>query len=208
LTDARPAAVAADLDEPTLALTPSQTVGPFLHIGLAAADLPGSVVGPNVVPPDTPDRVVISGFVVDGDGAGLPDALVETWQADPTGRFASAEGGLAATAVPGFVGFGRAATGQDGGYAIATVKPGRLPTGDGGYEAPHLTVSVFARGLLDRVVTRIYFADEEAANATDPVLASLPEPERAATLMATPTAEGYRFDVYLQGERETIFFDV
>ena len=197
-----------DVDEPTLGLTPSQTVGPYLTIGLAAADRPGSAVGPNVVPPGTPGRIVISGSVVDGDGAGLPDALVETWQADPAGRFASAEGGLAASAVPGFIGFGRAATGQDGGYAIATVKPGRLPTGDGRYEAPHLDVSVFARGLLDRVVTRIYFADEEAANATDPVLTSLPEPQRAATLLATPTADGYRFDVHLQGDRETVFFDV
>src|SRR5262249_42109691 len=80
------------VDEPTVGLTPSQTVGPFLHIGLAAADLAGSVVGPNVVPPGTPGRVVISGFVVDGDGAGLPDALVETWQADPAGRFPSPPG--------------------------------------------------------------------------------------------------------------------
>lgn len=208
MTEATRAPALGDVDEPTVGLTPSQTVGPFLHIGLAAADLAGSVVGPNVVPPGTPGRIVISGSVVDGDGAGLPDALVETWQADPEGRFASAEGGLAASAVPGFVGFGRAATNQEGGYAIATVKPGRLPTGDGRYEAPHLDVSIFARGLLDRVVTRIYFADEEAANSADPVLASLPEPERAATLMATPTPDGYCFDVYLQGERETVFFDV
>ena len=198
----------SDVDKPTLGLTPSQTVGPFLHIGLVSADRPGSVVGPNVVPPDTPGRIVISGSVIDGDGAALPDALVETWQADPAGRFASAEGGLAASAVPGFVGFGRAATGPDGGYEIATVKPGRLPTGNGGQEAPHLDVSIFARGLLDRVVTRIYFADEPEANAADPVLASLPEPERAATLMATPVPGGYRFDIFLQGERETVFFDV
>jgi protocatechuate 3,4-dioxygenase, alpha subunit len=192
MTDAKPA------------LTPSQTVGPFLHLILPWPD------GPDVVPPDAARRIVISGRVLDGDGNGLADALVETWQADPDGHFAHPDDprGVVAPAVAGFRGFGRAATGNDGGYAIATVKPGGLPTGEGGVEAPHLDVSVFARGLLDRVVTRIYFDDEPAANAADPVLAALPDPERRGTLVADTEPGGYRFDIRLQGDRETVFFDV
>ena len=159
------------MTDPTPALTPSQTVGPFLHLILPWPD------GPDVVPPDTAGRIVISGRVFDGDGNGLADALVETWQADPDGHFAHPDDprGSVASAVAGFRGFGRSATGPDGGYAIATVKPGALPAGNAGIEAPHLDVSVFARGLLDRVVTRIYFGDETAANAVDPVLATLPD---------------------------------
>jgi len=189
--------------DPTPALTPSQTVGPFLHIILPWPD------GPDVVLTDAPGRVVIRGRVFDGDGNGLPDALVETWQADPDGRFEHPDDPRrASSAVAGFRGFGRCATGTDGGYAIATVKPGRLPDASGGIEAPHIDVSVFARGLLDRVVTRVYFSDEPDANASDPVLLSLPEPARAHTLLATPEPGGYRFDIHLQGSDETVFFDV
>ncbi|HEU0237880.1 MAG TPA: protocatechuate 3,4-dioxygenase subunit alpha [Micromonosporaceae bacterium] len=189
---------------PTPALTPSQTVGPFLHIILPWPD------GPDVVPPETPGRIVIRGRVLDGDGAGLADAMVETWQADPDGRFAHPDDprGASASAVAGFRGFGRAATASDGGYAIATVKPGRLPDGAGRDEAPHLDVSVFARGLLDRVVTRIYFADEAEANAADPVLGSLPDASRRDTLIAAAEPGGYRFDIRLQGNGETVFFNV
>lgn len=192
------------MTDPTPALTPSQTVGPFLHLILPWPD------GPDVVPPDTAGRIVISGRVLDGDGNGLADALVETWQADPDGHFAHPDDprGPVAPAVAGFRGFGRAATGPDGGYAIATVKPGGLPAGDGVLEAPHLDVSVFARGLLDRVVTRIYFDDEAAANAADPVLAALPDPQRRGTLVAAAVPGGYRFDIHLHGDRETVFFDV
>jgi protocatechuate 3,4-dioxygenase, alpha subunit len=192
------------MTEPTPALTPSQTVGPFLHLILPWPD------GPDVVPPDAAGRIVISGRVLDGDGNGLTDALVETWQADPDGHFVHADDprGTVASAAAGFRGFGRAATGPDGAYAIATVKPGELPTGGGGVEAPHLNVSVFARGLLDRVVTRIYFDDEPAANAADPVLAGLPNPQRRNTLVAHAEPGGYRFDIHLQGEHETVFFDV
>jgi protocatechuate 3,4-dioxygenase, alpha subunit len=192
------------MTDPTPALTPSQTVGPFLHLILPWPD------GPEVVPPDTAGRIVISGRVLDGDGNGLADAVVETWQADPDGHFAHPDDprGATASAVAGFRGFGRAATGADGGYAIATVKPGRLPTGDGAIEAPHLDVSVFARGLLDRVVTRIYFDDEPAANDSDPVLASLPDAGRRSTLVAVAEPGGFRFDIHLQGDRETVFFDV
>ncbi len=150
----------------TEGITPSQTIGPFLAIGLPWPD------GPFVVPPGTPGAIAITGQVLDGAGAPVPDALVETWQADPDSRFDHPDDprGTAAPAVPGFRGFGRSATDSDGRYQIVTLRPGPLPSPGGGTEAPHLDVSVFARGLLDRVVTRIYFPDEADANATDPVL--------------------------------------
>ena len=132
--------------------------------------------------------------------------MVETWQADPDGRFDHPDDPRGAVHRPGFRGFARALTGPDGQWRLRTVKPGRLPDAAGGLQAPHLDVSVFARGLLDRVVTRVYFADEEAANAQDAVLASLPDDRARATLMATPSADGYRRDIVLQGPDETIFF--
>ena len=186
-------------------LTPSQTVGPFLAIGLPWPD------GPFVVPEDTPGAITITGVVRDGAGDPVTDALVETWQADPDGRFAHPDDPRGPT--PGgyhnFRGFGRCPTAPDGSYRIVTLKPGPLPTPDGSFEAPHLDVSVFARGLLDRVVTRVYFPDEPAANAADPVLCSIGAPKRRATLIAVPEPEGQlRFDIFLQGERETVFFDV
>ena len=185
-------------------LTPSQTVGPFLAIGLPWAD------GPFVVPPDTPGSIVLEGRVLDGAGQPVPDALVETWQADPDGRFDHPDDprgpGLA---VASFRGFGRSATDPDGNYRIVTFRPGPLPCPGGGTEAPHLDVSVFARGLLDRVVTRIYFPDEAEANGGDPVLTSIADPVRIATLIAIDEADGrFRFDIRLQGDGETVFFDV
>jgi protocatechuate 3,4-dioxygenase, alpha subunit len=192
----------------SLPLTPSQTVGPFLAIGLPWPD------GPFVVPEGTPGAITITGRVLDGAGDPLPDALVETWQAAPDGSFDHPDDPREAGAVwgEGFRGFGRSATDATGRYRIVTLKPGPLPFPDGRTEAPHLDVSVFARGLLDRVVTRIYFPDETAANAADPVLASLGDDERRATLIASPepgAAPGtLRFDIRLQGGRETVFFDV
>jgi protocatechuate 3,4-dioxygenase alpha subunit len=187
-------------------ITPSQTVGPFLAIGLPWAD------GPFVVPEGTPGALTITGRVLDGAGDPVPDALVETWQADPDSRFDHPDDprGAVTSATPGFRGFGRSATDPDGGYRIVTVRPGPLPCPAGGTEAPHLDVSVFARGLLDRVVTRIYFADEAPANAADPVLAAIAEPERRQTLLAGPGAQAgeFLFDIRLRGERETVFFDV
>ena len=185
-------------------LTPSQTVGPFLAIGLPWAD------GPFVVSPDTPGSIVIEGRVLDGAGQPVPDALVETWQADPDGRFDHPDDPRGPAREAGsFRGFGRSETNPDGSYRIVTLRPGPLPCPGGETEAPHVDVSVFARGLLDRVVTRIYFPDEAEANAGDPVLASIADPGRKATLIAADEADGrFRFDIRLQGDGETVFFDV
>jgi protocatechuate 3,4-dioxygenase, alpha subunit len=179
------------------ALTPSQTVGPYLSLGLTWPR------GYLVVPEGTPGAVTINGVVHDGAGAVVPDGLVETWQADPDGRFDHADDPRGATG-SGFTGFGRCSTDAAGRYRIVTVKPGAI--GDG--QAPHIDVSVLARGLLDRVVSRIYFPDEPAANAADPLLAGLPA-ERAATLVARATGPGeLRWDVRLQGAGETVFLAV
>jgi protocatechuate 3,4-dioxygenase alpha subunit len=221
-----------------LPLTPSQTVGPFLAIGLPWPD------GPFVVPAGTPGAISIGGLVLDGAGDPVADAMIETWQAAPDGTFAHPDdprgagagrppataggagpgagagpaaagaGPAAAGAGPaaGFRGFGRCPTDRDGRYQIITLRPGALPCPDGGTEAPHLDVSVFARGLLDRVVTRIYFPDEAAANAADPVLAAITADDRRATLIAVAEPGAgpgtFRFDIRLQGGRETVFFDV
>jgi len=199
----------------TLPLTPSQTAGPFFGIGLPWPD------GPYVVPEGTPGAITIGGTVRDGAGEPVTDAMVETWQADPDGRFAHPDDPRGSRAAAGFRGFGRCLTDEAGHYQIVTLRPGRLPTvtGAGDLEAPHLDVSVFARGLLDRLVTRIYFPDERAANEADPVLAAIADPERRATLIAVArpgTPDGFRFDIRLQGEPrdskhgagETVFFDV
>jgi protocatechuate 3,4-dioxygenase alpha subunit len=158
--------------------TPPQTVGPFFAIGLPWDD------GPTVVAPGSDGAIALRGAVYDGEGAPVPDALVETWQAPGDGCR----------------GFGRCPTDAGGSWEILT----RKPPGAGG-EAPHVAVAVFARGLLDRVPTRIYFGDEADANAADPLLSGL-DPERRATLVAAPEDGGYRFDIHLQGDRETVFF--
>jgi len=220
----------------SLPLTPSQTAGPFFGIGLPWPD------GPYVVPEGTPGAITIDGTVRDGAGQPVTDAMVETWQADPGGRFAHPDDPRGSRAAAGFRGFGRCLTDGAGHYQIVTLRPGRLPAvvkgeseegmgrraggGLGDFEAPHLDVSVFARGLLDRLVTRIYFPDEQAANEADPVLAAIADPERRATLIAVARAgppDGFRFDIRLQGEGEpgdskhgaskhgageTVFFDV
>jgi protocatechuate 3,4-dioxygenase alpha subunit len=167
-----------------LGTTPSQTVGPYLSIGLPWPD------GPKVVPEGTEGRIRLYGKVYDGDGEVIPDALIETWQADADGKFGT-----------GFRGFGRCPTNDHGDWEIFTVKPGRI--GDG--QAPHIDVNVFARGMLNRCVTRIYFADED--NSSDPVLETVPEARRS-TLLVEPGGDGYRFDVRVQGEGETAFFKV
>jgi protocatechuate 3,4-dioxygenase alpha subunit len=171
--------------------TPSQTVGPFFAIELPYGD------GRFVVPEGTPGAVWLRGRVFDGEGAPVPDALLESWQADPGGRF----GGE-------FRGFGRAGTDDEGRWAILTLKPGPVPSGpDEGTQAPHVDLNLFARGLLHQVVTRLYFADEAQANDADPVFAGLDEPARA-TLIAQRTDDGYELDIHLQGPHETTFFAV
>jgi len=191
----------------SLGITPSQTIGPFFAIGVPWPD------GPFAVPEGTPGAVSITGQVIDGTGEPLPDALVETWQADADGRFDHPDDprGAVPSRIPGFRGFGRCLTDPDGRYRIVTIRPGRLPGPNGGIEAPHIDVSVFGRGLLNRVVTRIYFADQTEANAADPALASI-DSGRRSTLIATAAPGGgpgeFRFDIRLQGSRETVFFDV
>ena len=166
-----------------MSTTPSQTVGPYFAIGLPWPD------GPEVVPDGD---VWIRGVVLDGEREPIPDALIETWQADPSGRYE----------VEGFRGFGRCPTDANGAWAIRTVRPGAV-----GDQAPHVAVSVFARGLLDRVVTRVYFPEDADAHASDPVLSGLGEAARS-TLIAVREGDGYRFDVRLQGPDETAFFAV
>lgn len=189
------------LTEPLrLGPTPSATVGPYLAIGLTWAD------GVWAASEGSEGGFWIRGRMLDGNGDVVPDAMVETWQADPDGGFASPEDPRGAAAYAGFRGYARAQT-LTGEFAVFTLKPGRVPDGEGGLQAPHVDVSIFARGLLDRVVTRIYFADEAEANAEDAVLGGLPD-DRRQTLIAERTDDGYRFDVNLQGDRETVFFDV
>jgi protocatechuate 3,4-dioxygenase, alpha subunit len=185
-----------------LGSTPSQTVGPYLAIVLPWAD------GPDVVAPGTPGRISITGRLTDGAGAPVPDGLIEVWQADPQGRFNHPDDPRGVATHDGFRGFGRCPTDADGRFHFHTVKPGSLPDGAGGTEAPHLDVSVFARGLLHRLVTRIYLPDDTDANAADPVLRAL-DPDDRARLIADAQDDGtLRFDIRLQGENETPFFQI
>jgi protocatechuate 3,4-dioxygenase, alpha subunit len=182
--------------------TPSQTVGPYFAIGLPWDE------GRFAVAPGTPGAITITGVVYDGAGAPVPDSMIETWQADPEGRFADLHSYGGPSELDGFRGFARfAAEDGDGSYEIVTVKPGPVPGADGRMQAPHIDVSVFARGMLHRCVTRIYFADEAEANGSDPVLMSVPA-ERRLTLLAQPAVGGYTFDIRLQGPRETVFFAI
>jgi protocatechuate 3,4-dioxygenase, alpha subunit len=170
--------------------TPSQTVGPFFAIELPYAD------GPYVVADGTEGAIWLRGRVLDGVGDPVPDAMVETWQADPQGRFDG-----------DFRGFGRSGTDAEGAWAILTLKPGPVPSPDGAMQAPHVALTIFARGLLMHVFTRLYFDDEAEANAADPVLSGLSEDARA-TLVAVGEDGGYRLDIHLQGPDETVFFAV
>ncbi len=180
--------------------TPWQTVGPFFHYALPYD------TGSLVVGADRPGAFTLRGQVYDGGGDPVPDALVEVWQADESGAFATEPGIFEAPAPDGFRGFGRCATDVDGAYSFTTVRPAGVPTADGVPQAPHLAMSVFARGMLRRVVTRVYF-EGAAENTSDPLLASL-DASRSVTLMAVPEDDGYRFDVRLQGADETVFLDV
>jgi protocatechuate 3,4-dioxygenase alpha subunit len=177
-------------------VTPWQTVGPFFHYALPYT------AGPRVVGESVPGQFRLVGSVYDGEGLAIPDALVEIWQPDEDGRFTTSSGIFEEP--KGFRGFGRSAT-EGGEYEFFTVKPGPVPTVDGRSQAPHIAMSVFARGMLRRVVTRMYFPADRLDE--DPLLGSLPA-DRRASLVATPAPDGYRFDVYLQGDQETVFLDV
>ena len=188
-------------------LTPSQTVGPFFHNCLLREDAPGNVL---VRPETAGKRIRIEGHVYDGQGAPVADALVEIWQANSHGRYRHPVDQRAAPLDPAFVGFGRCGTDETGRYWFETIKPGAVPFDRDRPQAPHLCVTVFARGLLNHLVTRLYFEDEPA-NAADPVLQRVPEDRRATLLAKRATVDGtvvYRFDIILQGEGETAFFNL
>lgn len=177
----------------SLRSTPSQTVGPFLHIGLIQED------SAFAVPSGTPGARWITGRVFDGAGTAIDDAMVETWQADLAGLV---DGERSRDRK----GFARSDT-RLGRFAVYAVVPGPVCDGAGGTQAPHLDMSVFSRGLLHRVVTRVYFPEHADQHAVDPVLATVPT-RRRHTLIAVRDGDGYVFDVHLQGEGETVFFDV
>ncbi|MFI1584139.1 protocatechuate 3,4-dioxygenase subunit alpha [Embleya sp. NPDC020630] len=176
-------------------LTPSQTVGPFFGYALPFAG------GPDLVPPHTPGAIRVHGTVYDGAGVPVPDAVVEIWQADAAGRIPRAPGSFARDGVT-FTGWGRAAVDRLGRYAFSTVRPGAT----GADANPYLAMSVFARGMLRRVVTRVYFPEDD--RHADPLFALVPA-SRHETLIAVREESGaYRFDVHIQGEQETVFLAV
>ncbi|MGZ4282089.1 MAG: protocatechuate 3,4-dioxygenase subunit alpha [Gaiellaceae bacterium] len=185
-----------------LGVSPSQTVGPYGSIGLFRELIHGKLVDPA-----DPRAFRLYGTLIDGAGEPVPDGMVEIWQANPVGRYAHpADDRSELELEDGFLGFGRSAT-PGGRFDFVTVKPGPVPWPGGGMQAPHIEVGVFARGLLKRAVTRVYFPDEEAANAADPVLSRLGEAARA-TLLAVAESDGLRFDIRLQGPGHTAFFAV
>lgn len=185
--------------------TASQTVGPFFSFGLEHpqwADLTdgGKAAG---------ETIRIEGRVIDGDGAPVPDALLEIWQANAAGRYAHPDDAREKSLAPHFRGFGRCATKEDGSFAFRTIRPGSVPGRGNALQAPHVTFCIFARGLLRHLYTRLYFEDCMASNDADPLLASIEDEALRATLIARKTAPAtYRFDIRLQGEGETAFFEV
>ncbi len=190
-------------DGALLGHTPWQTVGPFFHFALPWPD------GGILVRPETRgERITVTGRVTDADDVPIVDALLEVWQANAAGRYRHPDDTRSELALDdAFIGFGRIPTDQDGAFRLETVRPGLVPGPVGRIQAPHIVVGVLGRGLLKRLVTRLYFADRPE-NEDDPILSLVPE-ERRSTLIATLEAPGrYRFDISLQGERETVFFDV
>lgn len=191
-------------------ITPSATVGPFFLFGLIPSTYGGEdVITNNLVTPDASgEKIRIEGRVLDGDGAPIPDAMLEVWQADAAGRYAH-PADTRALPNAAFKGFGRSPTDSEGRYAFDTIKPGAVPGPNGRMQAPHIAVNLFSRGVLKQMVSRIYFSDE-AANAADPVLELVP-PARRATLIARREerdgAPVYRLDFKLQGDGETVFFE-
>jgi protocatechuate 3,4-dioxygenase alpha subunit len=185
--------------------TASQTVGPFFHLGLTDPHSIAKIAGPDA----RGERVKLVCTVYDGEGKAIPDAMVEIWQADAGGKYNHPEDTQNKTPDPDFAGFGRLSSNAQGVCVFETIKPGRVPSWTDVPQAPHLSISVFARGILKRLATRAYFAGD-AANVEDPVLALVPD-DRRDTLMARRDAVElgvWRFDIHLCGPHETVFFDV
>jgi len=190
-------------------ITPSQTVGPFFAYGLTPTgryEWNDAFTNDLVTADASGERIRIEGQVFDGDGRPVPDCMLEIWQADAQGRFVDPKDKRALPNTK-FRGFGRCGTGTNGEYAFDTIKPGAVPGPGGKPQAPHVLVAVFARGMLLHNYTRIYF-DGEAANAADPVLALVPADRRLTLIAKKSGGSGYRFDIHLQGDNETVFFDV
>ncbi len=187
--------------------TPSQTVGPFFHLGLARPEW-SDLTADNPIG----QRIAIEGRILDGDGMPVPDAMIDLWQANAAGRYNHPDDQQIDKPLdPHFRGFGRAATDTEGRFRVVTIKPGPVPGRGNALQAPHINLAVFARGLLKHLYTRIYFADEPG-NASDPLLSSIEDSAVRATLLANPAAGGspalYRFDIVLQGDNETAFLDI
>jgi protocatechuate 3,4-dioxygenase, alpha subunit len=186
--------------------TPSQTVGPFYSLGLTQKTT-------NLLASNTTqgEKIRIEGYVFDGDGKPVPDAMVEIWQANAYGRYNHADDKQEKPLDPSFLGWGRSGTDKTGVFSFETVKPGSVPGTDASVQAPHINVAVFARGMLVHAYTRIYFGDEPG-NEADPVLSSIKSKSRRRTLIAPREEQSgklvYRFDIRLQGENETVFFDM
>ena len=193
-------------------ITPSQTVGPYFKYGLTPDgqyDWNDAFSGNLITPDASGERIRIEGRVFDGESQPVPDAMLEVWQADAQGRFADPQDKRALPNAK-FRGFGRCGTDANGTYVFDTIKPGPVPDSDGRAQAPHILLAVFARGMLRHLYTRIYFADE-ASNVHDPVLALVPADRRATLIAARESGSGnavYRLDLRLQGDGETVFFDI
>jgi len=188
-------------------ITASQTVGPFLKIGLVREGQE------YVVPKNTNGALKVQGRVYDGEGKPVPDAMIEIWQANVHGKYNHPEDLSDAELVKGFNGFGRSCTDEEGCFFFVTVKPGRVAGLGNTLQAPHMAINVFARGMLKQQVTRLYFSDEINANSEDPVLNSIEDAEVRDTLVASKVNDEngipcYKFNIHLQGEKETAFFDV
>jgi len=185
----------------SLLTTSSQTVGPFLSIGFDALAV-DALAAEGV----SGERVAVQGRLLDGDGKGVSDGVIELWQANAYGRYASPEDPQNKPVEPGFRGFGRILTRSDGGFGFTTIKPGRVPGPGGTQQAPHLAVTVFMRGILKHLLTRMYFP-EEPANAQDPVLKLVPADRRPTLVARRTSAEALEWNIVLQGRDETVFFD-